>query len=74
MRFREKVLILFLAICVSVMGFNLIASSSVSLLKAARASGYEPIQSNLAKCDSNSLHSVYIAQEASNLQQPSTCL
>jgi hypothetical protein len=50
MRFREKALILLVAICVSVLGFNLIASSSVCLLKAARESAYEPIQNYLAKC------------------------
>lgn len=53
MRVREKVLILLVAICVSVLGFNLIASSSVCLLKAGKESGYEPIQNYLAKCEGN---------------------
>jgi hypothetical protein len=74
MRFREKVLVLFVAICVSVLGFNLIASSSVCLLKAARASGYEPIQSYLVECAANFNRNEYIAQKTSQLTQLSTCL
>jgi len=74
MRFREKVLVLFLAVCLSVLGFNLIASSSVYLLKTARAAGYESIHNFLAQCDDNIDHSEYITQKASHLKQPSTCL
>ena len=74
MRFREKVLVLFVAICVSVLGFNLIASSSVDLLKTARAAGYESIQCYLAKCNANFDQSEIITHEASHLTNPSTCL
>jgi hypothetical protein len=74
MRFREKVLVFFVAICVSVLGFNLIASSSVDLLKTARAAGYEHIQSYLAKCNSDANQSKYITQKASQFDQPSTFL
>lgn len=73
MRFREKVLILFLAVSMSIFGFNLIATPSVCLLKVARESGYEPIQSYLAKCDANVDHSEHIAQKASQLSQPCIC-
>ncbi len=74
MRFYEKFLILIVAICVSVLGFNLIASSSVSLLKVARESGYGSIQSYLAKCDANFNSSEHIAQKPSKLTSPRTCL
>jgi hypothetical protein len=74
MRFREKVLILSLAICVSVLGFNLIASSSLDLLKTARAAGYESIQSYLAKCDDNLNHGDHITEQASQNTQSSPCL
>lgn len=63
MKFYEKFLILALAVCVSVLGFNLIASSSVCLLKAARESGYERIHSYLAKCVADSFSDESIAKK-----------
>jgi hypothetical protein len=72
MRFKEKVLILLLAISVSVIGFNLIATPSLCLLKAASESGYEPIQSYLEKCYANSFHSEYIAQKTKKFTQYET--
>ena len=74
MRFREKVLILFLAVSVSIFGFNLIATPSVCLLKVAKESGYEPIQSYLVKYDANYNQSEYSVQKASNFTKPNTCL
>ena len=74
MRFIEKVLVLFVAICVSVLGFNLIASSSVDLLTTARAAGYERIQTYLAKCNSDANQNEYITQNASQFDQPSIFL
>jgi hypothetical protein len=72
MRFIEKVLILLLAISVSVLGFNLIATPSLCLLKAASESGYEPIQIYLEKCYANSFHSEYIAQKTKKFMQYET--
>jgi len=74
MRLYEKFLILIIAICVSVLGFNLIASSSVSLLKVARESGYGSIQNYLAKCDTNLNSSENISQISSKLRFLRTCL
>lgn len=74
MRFREKALILLVAICVSVMGFNLIASSSVCLLKTARESGYESIRNYLMKCENNYDRSESSARKALKLKQPATDL
>jgi hypothetical protein len=74
MRCYEKILILFMAICVSVLGFNLIASSSVCLLKTAKAAGYEPIQNHYAKCDADLSPIEFIAHTRKQLQPPSTCL
>ena len=65
-------LVLFVAICVSVLGFNLIASSSVDLLTTARAAGYERIQTYLAKYNSDANQNKYITQNASQFDQPST--
>lgn len=74
MRFYEKILILFVAICVSVLGFNLIASSSVYLLKTAKEAGYEPIQNSYAKCDANLSSLELNANTEKQLQFPSTYL
>ena len=53
MKFKEKLLVLFAAFVVSVFGFNLIASSSVFLLKVAKEAGYETIECYLSKCDAD---------------------
>jgi hypothetical protein len=53
MRFFEKVLVLFVAICVSLAGFNMIASSSLCLLKMAKEAGYESMQSYPVVCDAD---------------------
>jgi hypothetical protein len=74
MRFYEKILIVFVAICVSFAGFNLIASSSVCLLKTARAAGYEPIHNQYAKCDANLSSIEFIAKTAKQLQSSGTSL
>lgn len=51
MKILEKLLIFILAVALSVLGFNLIASSSVNLLKAAKKAGYEAIEKNQAGGD-----------------------
>jgi len=60
MKFREKLLVLFVAFVVSVLGFNLIASSSVFLLKVAKEAGYETIESYLSKCDADAYRTQHI--------------
>lgn len=74
MRIYEKFLILILAICVSVLGFNMIASSSVSFLKVARESGYGSIQSYLTKCDANFNTGENLAQNPSKLKSLRACM
>jgi len=54
MSIREKLLILFVSIFVSFVGFNLIASSYASLLNGANDARYETIKSYLAKGEVNS--------------------
>ena len=51
MKFKEKLLIFIAAVILSVLGFNLIASSSVCLLKIAKESGLESIEKYRARCD-----------------------
>lgn len=51
MRFREKLLILIVAITLSVLGFNLISSSFVDLLRLAQKADIETVESYPAKCD-----------------------
>lgn len=41
MRLREKLFILFIAVVVTIVGFNLIASPAVHLLQESKAAGYE---------------------------------
>jgi len=53
MKFKEKLLILSVAVVLSLLGFNLIASSSVCLLKIAKEAGYETIESYFANCDAD---------------------
>ena len=47
MRFREKFLILFIAVVVTILGFNLIASDAVHMLQESNAASYECIDSYL---------------------------
>ncbi len=54
MSIKEKLLILFLSIFVSFVGFNLIDSSYAGLLIVANEASCETIKSYLAKCEVNS--------------------
>ncbi len=54
MSIKEKLLILFVSIVVSFVGFNMIASSYASLLNGANETCYETIKSYLAKGEVNS--------------------
>lgn len=74
MRFGEKLLILCVAICVSVLGFNLIASSSVCLLTTAKDAGYEPIRNYYAKCYTNLSSAGFSAHTVKQLKSSSTYL
>lgn len=49
MKFKEKLIIFVIAVVVSVLGFTLIASSTVCLLTAAKEAGYESIEKCLAR-------------------------
>ena len=51
MKFKEKLLIFVVAVVLSLLLFNLIASSSVCLLKAAKEIGFEEIERYQARCD-----------------------
>ncbi len=51
MRFREKFLILFIAVVVTILGFNLIASDAVHMLQESNAAGHECIDSYLVELD-----------------------
>jgi len=51
MKFREELLILFIAVVVTLLGFNLIASDAVHLLQEANAAGHECIDSYLVELD-----------------------
>jgi hypothetical protein len=54
MSIKEKLLIIFLSIVISFVGFNLIASSYAGLLNEAYEACYETMKSNLAECEVNS--------------------
>jgi len=49
MRLREKVMIFTAALLLSFLGFSLIISPSVSMLKIGKEAGYEIIENYLAK-------------------------
>ncbi len=49
MRFREKLLILFVAVILSVLGFYLISTSFIDLHMLAKEADAETVESNLAK-------------------------
>ncbi|NIM90210.1 MAG: hypothetical protein GTO17_04600 [Candidatus Aminicenantes bacterium] len=67
MKFREKLLILFVAFVLSLLGFNLIASSSVFLLKVAKEAGYGTIESYLSKCDADAYRTQHSSHRISQL-------
>ncbi|NOR54370.1 MAG: hypothetical protein GQ536_09835 [Candidatus Aminicenantes bacterium] len=51
MRFREKFLILFIAVVVTILGFNLIASDAIHMLQESNAASHECIDSYLVELD-----------------------
>jgi len=51
MRFREKFLILFIAVVVTILGFNLISSDAVHMLQESNAASHEYIDSYLVELD-----------------------
>ena len=58
MRFRTKVAIFMMAVLLTFVGFNLIASpSAVNLLKMGKEAGYEIIANVLAKAETAAHHS-----------------
>ena len=54
MRIKEKLLIIFLSIVISFLGFNVIAASYAGLLNGANEACYETVKSCLAKGEVNS--------------------
>ena len=59
MKIKTKVAILLVAVLLTFLGFNLIASSgAVELVKVGRQAGYEIISNFLAKADTVSHHSI----------------
>lgn len=51
MRFREKLMILFIAVMVTILGFNMIALDAVHMLQESNAAGHESIDSYLVELD-----------------------
>ncbi len=49
MKLRDKLVILLVAVLITFVGFSLIASSSVDMLKVGKKAGYEIISNVLAK-------------------------
>ncbi len=49
MRFRDKLAIFLVAVLITFVGFSLIASPSVDILKVGKKAGYEIISNMLAK-------------------------
>ncbi|MFQ6108727.1 MAG: hypothetical protein ACE5L7_04150 [Candidatus Aminicenantales bacterium] len=59
MKIKTKLAILLVAVLLTFMGFNLIASSgAVDLLKVGKQAGYEIIANVLAKSETASHHSI----------------
>jgi hypothetical protein len=54
MKFREKLLILFVAVILSSVGFYLISSPFVGLHTASKEGKTETVENYLAKCDADS--------------------
>lgn len=63
--FKKKLLILFIAVVLSLLGFNLITSPSVCLLKIAKEAGYDTIESYRVNCDADTYRARYIEDKAS---------
>jgi hypothetical protein len=51
MNFKQKVAIFLAAILLTLVGFNLIVSPAVDILKVGKQAGYEIISNYLAKAD-----------------------
>lgn len=51
MRFKVKLLIFVVAVVLTFLWFNMIASPSVCLLKIAKEAGYEDIDTYRTRCD-----------------------
>lgn len=60
MRFKTKVAIFMAAVLITFFGFNMIASSSVDLIKVGKEAGYEFISNVVAKADTASHNSTLI--------------
>jgi hypothetical protein len=58
MRYREKALILFVAVVISLAAFSLISAPAVDMVKVGKQAGYEIITNWLAQCDVPSHHPV----------------
>ena len=59
MRFRTKVVILLVAVLISLVGFNLMATSpALDLLKGGKAAGDEVIADNLANSETAPHYSI----------------
>ena len=58
MRFREKVLILLVAVIISLAAFSLISAPAVDMVKVGKQAGYEIITNWLAQADVPSHHPV----------------
>ncbi len=56
MRFREKALILLVAVVISVAAFSLISAPAVDMVKVGKQAGYEIITNWLASADVPSQH------------------
>jgi len=71
MSIKEKLLIIFVSIVISFVGFNLIASPYAGLLNEAYEACYETIKSNLAKCEVNFHQIPNHDERASQFTRPS---
>lgn len=58
MRFREKALILLVAVVISLAAFSLISAPAVDMVKVGKQAGYEIIANWLAKTNVPSRHPV----------------
>jgi hypothetical protein len=58
MKFRTKVAIFLVAVFVTVMGFSLIASPAIEMMKVGKDAGYEMISNYLAKADAQQSRSI----------------
>jgi hypothetical protein len=58
MRFREKALILLVAVFISLVAFSLISAPAVDMVKVGKQAGYEIITNWLAKADVPAHHPI----------------